>query len=448
MKQSKIIYGVFNQLEKINDFEMYLHFKGSTLFYLNRVNPKVDIICENSIQQLLDRSLTAGYDYCVILSAGCNLKSFNFDQEIREFISENHFGVAGHPLYFPDRWLELHPQFFIVNLSAWEKVGKPDFGNYPSKPMMMPVIERSQENFHDDYTPIWVRPTGDFAIQDRIGRGWELLKAMFENDWPVITLSENLRFNKFYNYPEVDTDKFKESIKTLTSFENQNWNQNKAITDSLAVKDQIWLFNSETMNITNQGIFDKVANTASGFKIFDVFYKNKLSENYKIIIYDFNNKSINWYKHFYSYENENLLECIRTFSDRDFFTWIGKYKSGFYEDNIFDDLLNQVFEKFGGESNFKNIWKQFKSSDVTFVQIDLYKNPEDFSKLFVESGKKFINLSNIFSTDATNFIYGHICVQAAQQKCLACLYVVDPEIEISIMDFWNRHRILKVKDLL
>ena len=79
---------------------------------------------------------------------------------------------------------------------------------------------------------------------------------------------------------------------------------------------------------------------------------------------------------------------------------------------------------------------------------DLYKESEKFSNIFVGRGKKFINLSNIFSTDATTLLYGHIEVQTAQQRCLASLYVVDPEIQISISDFWNRHLIGKVGDIL
>ena len=58
------------------------------------------------------------------------------------------------------------------------------------------------------------------------------------------------------------------------------------------------------------------------------------------------------------------------------------------------------------------------------------------------------NLSNIFSTDATTLLYGHVEVQTSQQRCLSSLYVVDPEIEISISDFWNRHLIGKVEDIL
>lgn len=447
-REKKICYGVYNQRDRINNFSMYLRAKGATLFYLNRTRSDVEIICGDEMHEIFEESLKKGYDYCVIQSSGCTLRSFNFDQEIRDFIRENNFGIAGHILQWPGNWLELHNQFFIINLIAWKDCGCPEFGEWSSEKQLLPVIERSAENFHDDYTPLWVKYLNKEEMQPNAGQGWKLLKAMFLNDWPVITLSEKLRFNKFYYYPEHETEKFEDSIKTLTPYEGQNWNQSKIISDVKAVKDQIWLFNSETMSVTNKGKFDLVVNTASGFKLFDIFKNKKLSQGGKIIVYDFNIKSLQWYKHLYNWKDDNIIDCIRSFSGRDYFTWLGKTDRKYSEDYSFVDLFKKLIYYFNGSKNFIKYWQIFKSSDVKFVAIDLYKDPEKFANIFAVKGKKFVNLSNIFSTDATTFLYGHSEVQTSQQKCLSSLYVVDPEIEVSIFDYWGRHLVGKVKDLL
>lgn len=448
MQEHRICYGVYNQRHEIDNFSMYLRFKGATLFYLNRTRENVEIICKDEIYEILKESLDQGYDYCVVQSAGCTLKSFNFDREIRNFIKNNNFGVAGHILQWPGRWLELHPQFFIVNLFAWEEVGCPEFGEWCSEKQLLPVIERSVENFHDDYTPLWVKYLNQEKMQPNAGQGWKLLQSMFLNDWPVITLSEELRLNKFYCYPEFDTDRFQESINTLTPYKNQNWNQAKLISDVKSVKDQIWLFNSETMSITNKGKFDLIVNTASGFKLFDIFKNQKLNQNGKVVVYDFNVKSLKWYKHLHDWENDNLIDCIRSFSEKKYFTWLGKDNYKYSEDNSFLNSYKKLMYHFGGTKNFIKCWNTFKETEVKFVMVDLYKDSEKFANIFVGRGRKFVNLSNIFSTDATTFLYGHIEVQTAQQKCLSSLYVVDPEIEISIFDFWSRHFVGKVKDVL
>ena len=342
-REKKICYGVYNQRNAINNFSMYLRAKGATLFYLNRVGGNLEIICGDEIHEILQESFNRGYEYCVVQSAGCTLKNFNFDQEIRQFIKENEFGVAGHPLYRPGEWLEVHNQFFIVNLLAWKEVGCPEFGD-------------------------------------------------------------------FY-------------------FEEQ-------------------LFNSETMFIKNEGKFDLVVNTASGFKLFDIFKNEKLNEDGKIIVYDFNVKSLQWYKHFHNWRGNNLIDCIRSFSERDCFTWLGKNNHNYVEDYSFLTLYKKLMYHFGGSENFIKYWKIFKNTQVKFVAVDLYKESEKFANIFVRGGKKFVNLSNIFSTDATTFLYGHVEVQSSQQRCLSSVYVVDPEIEIFICDFWNRDLSGKVKDLI
>ena len=473
----RICYGIYNQLDRIENISMYLRFKASSLYYLKRSNDNPDIFFGDTIKELLNTTADEGYDYCVVLAAGTALKSFNYDREIRSFImKDKNFGVAGHCLMKPDHWAELHHQFFIVNLSAWKDVGRPDFGTWQGESTeLLPVLERSEENFHDDYTPLWVRVNKEKkrCYQPFAGQGWELLKAMFENDKSVVMLNETLRNNKFYHYPETDTTKYEQSLKTMTTYDKQNWNQKKSIEDALSVKDQIWLFNSESMEIRNDGDYDLVANTASGFKIFDLFRQKKLNPKAKIIIYDFNQKSLLWYRHLYEWGNTpgfvqddlgkrhlNLLECMKTFQYKENFTWIGKTvippdEQGDQHDDmtIFKDVsfiksLKDTINYFGGSQNFINYWTWFRACNVEFKKIDLYKESDKLCKLFVGGGSKFVNLSNIFSTDATNLLYGHTEVRLAQQRCLFNLYLMDPEIQVNIYDHWNRWKYAKVKDLI
>lgn len=452
----KIAYGVYNQLYDINHVPMYFRLKGATLFYIERLSnhlvsegkDPLYFICKNSIEEILADTADKGFDYCVMQSAGCLIKSYTFDDDIRQFISENNFGIAGHPLMHPGKWIELQNQFFIVNLKAWIECGRPNYGSWHEQPTMLPVVKRSEENFHDDYTPLWVQPTGEHAVQEGAGQGWEIVAAMFDNNWPVITLSEKIRFSKFYTYPDHETQEFEQSIKTLTPYEGQNWNQNKIVTDVLCVKDQIWLFNSEDMNIYNNGVYDLVVNTASGFKLFDLFKNNKVSNDARCIIYDFNPKSIAWYKHFYSWHNEDLLECIRAFPDKNNFTWLGQWDPVYTENYGFENGLREVYSHFNGPEQFAIYWRKFKDMSVDFIKADLYQEPEKFASLFLGTGRKWVNLTNIFSTDATQVIYGHAECVTAQARCLGHLFIADPEIEVSLYDFWGRSRIGKVKEIL
>jgi len=455
-KRIQVAYGVYNQLDQINNEEMYIRAKSTTLFYLERLNVKMivngkepmSIISKDDVGSILREAVDNNFDYCVVQSAGCQIRNMSFHEDLLEFISENNFGVAGHPLWWDDgRWLELHKQFFIVNLKAYKEIGCPDFGPGTRKKTPVPALERSEENFHHDYTPLWVKPTGKHASYNELPQGWMLLSAMFDGGHSVITLSEKIRLGKFYIYPDHETRQFVNSINTLTTYPDQNWNQNKWIEDCKLVKDQIWLFNSEYMGIPNTSVYDIAVSTASGFKIFDLFKTPRLADNAKIIIYDFNPKSLDWYKHFYTWHNEDLLECIRSFPDRDNFTWVGHFDLTYRENQGFNDGLKTVYDYFG-EDNFAKFWKEFKDTTVEFIQLDLYKNPEHLAFLVAGNGKKFINLTNIFSTDATQVIFGNIECMVAQTRCLGYVYTVDPTVDITMFDFWGRHKRGEVRDLL
>ena len=457
MFKNKVAYGVYNQQDRINNNNIYLKVKGSTLFYLERLSSKVvlsggkpiSIFCEDDIQTILEKAYDDNNDFCVVLAAGCQIRNWRFYLDLEEFLKENKFGVAGHPLWWPDKaWPELHHQFFIVNLKAWKKSGKPGFGTWENSVHDLPVLERSEENFHDDYTPLWIKSTGKTKPTGGAGQGWQLMAAMFNNGYPVITLSEKLRLSKFYTYPEHETEKFENSLNTLTSYKDQNWNQAKWIDDSKYVKDQIWLFNSEGIKIfNNHGPYDTIVNTASGFKLFDLF-DSRIKETTNCVIYDFNQKSLDWYEHFHNWKNDDLLECIRSFKHRGHFTWSGKWNSEYDETQGFFDHIEENYNYFGGKENFIKLWNRFKNMPTIFKQVDLYKNPEELSLLLKGPGQKWINLSNIFSTDATQIIFGHHNCMAAQIRLLGSLYIVDPTIDVTLYDFWNRHKFGFVKDIL
>ena len=126
MSKIKIAYGVYNQRDRIKNENMYQRAKGATLFYLERLGNQfqyhnidpIRIICADEIHSILNQALEEKFDYCLVVAAGCQIRNFNFHQDLINFIESHTFGVAGHPLWHTDgRWLELHHQFFIVNLN-------------------------------------------------------------------------------------------------------------------------------------------------------------------------------------------------------------------------------------------------------------------------------------------------------------------------------------------
>ena len=115
------------------------------------------------------------------------------------------------------------------------------------------------------------------------------------------------------------------------------------------------------------------------------------------IFFDFHQKSLDWIKHLKdNWDGNNFPEFLKKQDE--------EYKSCFKYIHK-DVLANQkkLFDDFGGEEQFKNLWLKFKSCKAEFTLCDLY-NPEEVESLLDRIQKKstpFIYYSNIFSTDFT-----------------------------------------------
>ena len=467
-QQRKICYGVYNQKERIANRDVFSRSKFQTLYYLKRGIKEVDLLFGDSIPDLLKRSSEDGYDYCVVMASGCLLEDLNYDRVIRNFImKDKDFGVAGQLILKEEEWLELHHHFFIVNLYAWKKVGKPGFGIWQEeKEQLLPVLNRSDEYIEFKDNPSWVRVDKNSKLtrQPAAGQGWELTKSMFENDWEVVALDKKVRNIVTHLYPEYEGNKFEQSLSTLISHPSQTWNQRQQIEKITEYKNKIRLF-AKSSSILNEQTYDVALCPSEGFSVFELFKEKKMNRGSKIIIYGSNRNSLSWYKHFYEWGSSfdfvqddlgkrhlNLLECMKTFSQKEDFIWEGKRKvdpdeQGDQDDDmtIFKDVsfmknLKEVIDYFGGSQNFINYWTWFRACKVEFVRLDPIKNMSKFSDLLSGRGQKFVDLIDLFYNENQNMFYGHSEIVCLKYKMLMNIFMIDSKCQVKFIDQWGSHR--------
>ena len=64
------------------------------------------------------------------------------------------YDLVGHILDRKEKYYELHRQHFIINVEKWKELGAPSFTT--QEVGSVTEVKRSQDNFHDDYTPTWI----------------------------------------------------------------------------------------------------------------------------------------------------------------------------------------------------------------------------------------------------------------------------------------------------
>lgn len=372
------------------------------------------------------------YDHLLLMAAGVRIFKMDILFDIERMILDNpDYFCAAHILDWKERWFELHHQFVLVNTQQWQKCGRPYYGDWLEAIEELPVIERSVENFHDDYTPLWIKHTGEFKHQRHQVQGWNFINVAARHGVEILNWPQHIRLKRTYYYPESQSNDFLESLKTLDATKITNPNQRRLIESCNAVRDQIWVINSEHMRfIDTEETYDTVATTASGFKFLDAYYSELLAdrcrhcgEDSKLIIYDFNPHSIEWVKYLHTSTSEDIAEMVAEFPHRRNFKILGDsvFSTTGNLTRAFSDGLQISIDYFGGIDRFKKYLRMFRSSNVEFVLSDLYNTPQQLTTHF--NGKTLFNISNIFCTDVGNAYYGMAETKRRYQQLLDSIQV-------------------------
>jgi len=376
-----------------------------TTFYAHRlkqISSNLDILYADSIDDGLERY--GNYDHILFLAAGVRIfdDSIIFDIET-EINTTPDYLVAAHILDWKENWYELHHQFILVNVKNWIKINRPTFGS--NKPAIDELIEieRSKENFHDDYTPLWISPTNKTKKQKHSRQGWNFINQAHLHNLKVINWNKEIREKRTYYYPETDSEVFYQCWTNRYCDQRiKNFNQRKILSEiTSGVSNQIWAINSEHLNLQSRGQkFDCIALPASGFKFLDIFKSKALPDSGEIVIYDFNPKSLDWIKHIHSSSLTDIKEIIKSFNHKQHLIWYNSKNANALEGNRlnqdFEQSFNKTVDYFNGE--FYNYLSEFRKSRVTFIEVNLIVYPYPLIN-YINDRKALLQVSNIFSTD-------------------------------------------------
>lgn len=160
-----------------------------------------DVYVGRNEYQLLQQ-VTGLYKKAVVISAGTefiNGRSF-FDNLPDDFF------ILGHILDMGDSYYGLHYQCYVINLEMYSKLGCPDPGdNEMLSQHTQTIPNRSNENIHDDYTPLWIKKGNRKTVYKNKFHGWRIISAGLEANLEICAFDATLRNSKHYLYRDVDT---------------------------------------------------------------------------------------------------------------------------------------------------------------------------------------------------------------------------------------------------
>lgn len=400
---------------RIKNDKLSIKMRDFTDFYINRMsqNPLhvYDVTHSNTFDEGLE-TLTGTSDFIILMSSGNRIYNSKhiMDKIISQFDENENLSMMGHILDRKDEWYEVHPQFVVIRTKHWLKSGRPSFGLEGDIHNTLTNIVRSDDNFHDDYTPIWVKKGGDDYISDSPLRyGWSMLNGLLSIGFEVSPFTYEIRNMKSYCYPEYNSDKFYSLILNKEYTDNIDYTKRVLLDMLINPNPWVWGFNTEELTIlkkTNSKKYEKVFLPCAGFKFLDLIHSNLIDDKSDIVFYDYNIKSIEWFEHLMSSKETDIVQLIKNRPKE--ISLMGKRVEPLFIGEVPSEHLNnhikELYEYLGGEESFKDYLTKFRTLNISFIHTNIIEDHGPIVREFI-NGNNLINISNIFSTDYINLFY-------------------------------------------
>lgn len=359
-----------------------------------------DVKFFNTIDDSLINS--EGYDLVIIQSVGNFIKFNSFFEELSNYWRKNpEFFIIAFTLdwdaQYGEGWVECHHQMLVVNTNTWKKLQSPKFGGWGPCTEDLPNYSRSIENFHDKYTPYWIKGELGFSKKTRSKQGWNFIKTALEAGLQIDNFNESMRRCRLYIYPETDSELLYQGFISGDNSLLSNFNQKKCIDDIKHIP-CIWVYNSEHYRFDiDISTCDTYFGPAAGFKYLDALNYNP---NIEFVFYDFNQASLDWIEDLKNnWDGTNFCQYLKSKPPE--IQKLYKFVNGSIEQNQY-----MLMKEFGGEDQFKYLWNLFKKSKTKFVRCDIFLPTDVTNVLSNFKGEKFFfYYSNIFATDYIIFKY-------------------------------------------
>lgn len=366
-------------------------------------NYGIPFTCMDSADDILHWFADCDYKYAIVASIGNNLSyDREFPKELARFISEidyDDFTIAGHILDKQDKFYELHHQMFLVNLNWWNDAGRPVIGSEHCLSKMMCNVTRSEENHHDEYTPLWIEAGVGVREYNGTRYGHNIINEALKSGKRIYSFDKGFRLSKYYFYPEVNSD-----------WHNKlDYVQRKLNTSSIH-----YVANTEnppTIIWDNIKVnkCDGAVSTAGGLSPLLTAYTSRLEPGDKLMIADISFSSLNIQRHIIerhidlSELNRDIHGILHELYGDD----LGLTRNRLYGYNNLarmEELMKSMFDD-GLLDYYENV---FPKLQIAYRYVNYY-DPNHAGDMingyFKECNDVYINLSNVFHYQNTGWLY-------------------------------------------
>jgi hypothetical protein len=425
---SDIVFGIIDKTNfSANDQSKFI-IKNILDYSLQDITKEgYEVITSPDEETILNYVKNTNYKYIVMVTSGTEFifdpygnKSYNvnktgdtFLEIAKNFCLNNNFFLAGHILDRGNSYYELHEQCYILNLEIYKNFNCPKIGNIEYQveyELVEPV--RSNENFHDSYTPKYIKPGNNLKKYYNKNHGWNIISFALDNNLPLIIFDESLKYNKKYYYPLHETTFFKEINFVYDRYD-------------FCIGGAISPFNSENfLNSSYDKIIDQLVVPASGLNWVLYLLKFGYTQNTLVKFYDVSLPALQFMNSLTRWNGDDYPAFVSKFLNENINFLTNKEKILICGPKD----LEKEWSKFCLNLNFKEEWEKIKK-DVKFEFYNKnllnFNHPLDW---ILPSKNTIVSASNIFNYVGTAPFYSVKQRVIAENTLIRRLKSINPEI--------------------
>ena len=416
---TKSIVLLYNNITT-NDPDYVHRMQGLTEFCVN-TPADWSVIPTTDIDTSLQWSLQQGYEWAFINALGHMVYS---PQAFLDTIAEcekYNSPILCHIIHIPGQYPGIDNQFFAVNLAQWQSVGCPAFQPQLNKTENFKAltVNRSTENFHDDYTPLWIAPgTGEqFYTSHTDVFGYQAIDAYLRAGLTIRNIPHTVRNTKYHLYPNNNYElinTFRLTGGLLPETEDNKYPrqtlESTVYAEYAYLKSTIYPLNSESlinMPRKHTGAVDHLIGVAGGFKNV-LLLKNLDFHTDTIVTYmDISQAALDYQMYIASSWNGNLDNYWRIFTS--FESQYSNYKYAWRNWNDWNTEIESLLADAGiTRSEFQELWKEYQNLELEFVCADLLENTQPLVERVQANPDwtKYIWISNAYDMAWSRLLLG------------------------------------------
>lgn len=437
-KLSPLVHVIFNELvhDNMSEYPRLL----STIRKIKNISLSNSF--EHSVMSIntgtfanteLERLYQLGFKWACLWVDGSFPTDSDFENELIKFCEDldttDDWMAIGHIINRKGRYPYFHEQTIVINLTTWYETTMREDGSHanlihddtPPKIKSLPSYTVSEENIHDDYTPLAVyssegTQSNEEFVEGKLNR---IIHTALSHGLSVYNFPHSIRKLKECVYLEDDIE---DTVSWLFSDDYYMASDSvySELKFSIKHKEQddklpLWSFKRQTENIVYITNTESVPNfnllsdfletdvdtyvmPCSGFNQFE-FMLQHIDTLKNVVFYDANRNSIAWMKHLIN--DWDGISDLYEFIDE----YLETLDSGIniiYNKNDVQQFLERTTEE-----DRINLFIHLREEKVSYHHIDIMRQWHELVDAVDENATILINLTNIWQYEG-NFINNSI----------------------------------------